>query len=189
MNAPLSYAFVLMLLLAPSAAWAQTRDDDDEKPQSEKCAKLTEEKRRATEECKTPSERRQDDYERRIKEAEEKERPERSSFLKWLHVDGLWTTTSLGSRTYGLVGAHLAVVKIKRLYLFGPPGVMLLSTPGDDQRFRPALTWGFSIQLVPIRIPGTNREAELYINLAKCWTSMSSQAGLDMAGLSITWKK
>jgi hypothetical protein len=183
------YGLVLVILVAPSAAWAQTRDDDDDKKLPEKCAKLTEEKRRATDECKTASERRQDDYERRMKEAEEEERPERTSFLKWLHIDGLWTTTSLGSRTYGLVGAHLAVVKIKRLYLFGPPGVMLLMNNNDSQRVRPALTWGLSIQLVPISLPGTSREFELYLNLVKCWTSGSSQAGMDMAGLSITWKK
>ena len=196
MGARTSYALLLMIpliVVAPSNAWAQQTDsgasDDDKPPQTEKCAKLPEEKRRATDECKSEAERRRDDYERRMKQAEEKERPERTSFLKWLHIDGLWTTTSLGERTYGLIGAHLAVVKIKRLYLYGPPGVMLLVNNPDGQRIRPALTWGFSIQLVPIRLPGTTREMELYLNLAKCWTSTSSQGGLDMAGLSVTWKK
>lgn len=151
---------------------------------------MPEGERRKTDACKTDEERRWDDYERRQKEAEKKERISRTSFLKWMHVDSLWVPTVLGATTYGLIGAHLAVANVGRVYFYGPPGFMLLlEDGGTSRRVRPALTWGISVHLTEFRVPGTSRDAQLFVNLARCWTVGDASGGLDMGGLSVTWKK
>src|SRR5688572_28810602 len=68
--------------VTPPEQGAQTKEESY-------CASLPEKQRRATEKCKTEEERREDDYQRRVAERLEREKPRRTSFLKWLHVDGL----------------------------------------------------------------------------------------------------
>ena len=86
--------------------------------------------------------------------------------------------------------AHLAVANLGRVYLYGPPGVLLLlnDTPGGHE-IRPALTWGVSVYLTEFRVPGVSRPAQLFVNLSKCWTRGGYQNGLNMSGLSVTLKK
>jgi hypothetical protein len=154
-----------------------------------RCDSLPEEKRRKTEECKTDEERREDAQQKRREEAAEKEKPTHSSFWRRVHVDGLSFPTASGVAAYGIVGAHVAVANVGRVYFFGPPGVMLLlEQAGDTRRVTPALSWGFDIYLSDFRIPGTDRTAQLYVNLMKCWTT-SYQNAVDMFGLSLSWKK
>jgi hypothetical protein len=154
-----------------------------------RCDSLPEEKRRKAEECKTDEERREDAQQKRREEAAEKEKPKHSSFWRWVHVDGLSLPTANGVAAYGLVGTHVAVANIGRVYFFGPPGVMLLlEQAGDTHRVTPALTWGFDIYLSDFRFPGTDRTAQLYVNLTKCWIA-GYQNGVDMLGLSLSWKK
>ena len=154
------------------------------------CAKLPEQKRRATEVCKTDEERREDEYQRRVAERLEKEKPTHSSFLKWLHFDGLWTPTTWGSGTFGLVGTHVTIANVGRVNFFGPPGVMLLlEDTGRSRSIRPAITWGISVYLMDFHPPATDNTAQLFLNLAKAQTFGDGRSGMDMAGLSITWKK
>jgi hypothetical protein len=181
------------LLLWSSPLGAQPVADDS--PAREKhnqkpvCTELPEEQRRKHEACLTEAERREADQQRRLKEAELKERPEHTSFLKWVHVDGMWMPTSLGASTYGLIGTHVAVANIGRVHFFGPPGVMLLLENGPEgRRIRPALSWGISFHVTDFRMPGTSNNARLFFNLAKCWTMGNQNMGLDMGGLSVTWK-
>lgn len=152
-----------------------------------RCDSLPEEKRRKTEECKTDEERREDAQQKRRDEAAEKEKPKHTSFWKRVHVDGLSLPTASGVAAYGLVGTHVAVANIGRVYLFGPPGVMLLlEQAGDTRRLTPAISWGFDIYLSDFRFPGTDRTAQLYVNLTKCWMARYQ---VDMFGLSVSWKK
>ena len=99
-------------------------------------------------------------------------------------------TSSSNSGTYGLIGAHFTVANVGRVYFYGPPGVMLLLLPGEngDRRWQPALTWGLSIRLIDIRFPGATHPSRLFANFAKCWTGTDQRFGIDMAGLSLTWK-
>src|SRR5262245_5437562 len=160
---------------------------EDQRPA--RCASLPEEKRRKTEECKTEEERRDDAQQKRREEAAEKEKPKHSSFWRWVHVDGLSLPTASGVGAYGLVGTHVSVANIGRVYFYGPPGVMLLlEDAGDSRRLAPAISWGFDIYLSDFRFPGTERTAQLYVNLTKCWIA-GYEGGVDMFGLSVSWKK
>jgi hypothetical protein len=154
-----------------------------------RCASLPEKRRRNTEECKTEEERREDAQQKRREDAAEKEKPKHTSFWRWVHLDGLSLPTASGVGVYGLVGTHVAVANIGRVYVFGPPGVMLLlEEAGRTRRLKPAFTWGVDLYLSDFRFPGTDRTAQLYVNLTKCWTA-SYQNGIDMFGLSLSWKK
>ena len=160
--------------------------DKNDKP----CKELDEEERRRTDRCKTDEERRLDDQERREKERLARENPQRSSFLRWLHTDGLWMQSSTGSSVYGVIGVHLAVANIGRIHLYGPPGLMLVSHDTPQGRiWRGAFTWGVSFRLGGVKPPGINRRAQLYLNVAKVWTGGDYRNGADMVGLSATWDK
>jgi hypothetical protein len=152
---------------------------------------MPEPERRRTEACKTDEERREDAYQKRLKEIAERETPSHSSFLRWMHLDALWIPTTLGGpTTFGLVGTHITVGDIKGTHVFGPPGVMLvLDDDGVSRTLRPAITWGVSVHVLDFRTPGTNRDTQLYVNLTKVWTMGGYSSSLDMVGMSFTWKK
>jgi hypothetical protein len=154
------------------------------------CASLPEETRRQTDACKTQEERDEDAQAKRRKEATEKEKPKKSSFLRNLLFDAAWVPTSGGGQ-YGLVGTHLDVASIGRIHVFGPPGVLLMMDKSSGEwRVKPALTWGVSIFLTDFEFPGMDgRQAQLFFNLTKAWSAGDVRAGRDLAGLSIAWKK
>jgi len=189
-------AVLTTIAMMPAMAFAQAVEAPPPPQQrpptiTEICALLPDDEAESREDCRADAKRREEEQRRREQAAAEKERPRRSSFLRWMHLDGMWMpTSSSGSGTYGLVGAHVTVANLGRVNFFGPPGVMLLMWPGEhgDRRFQPALTWGFSIRLIDFRFPGATDNARLFANLAKCWTGTDSRLGLDMAGLSLTWK-
>jgi len=170
----------------PTAAAHRQQNPDNEK-ETKRCAEMSEEERRATLRCQTEEERREDEYARIQAEREERERPTRTSFLKWIHVDGLWIANNVGLKSYGLIGTHVAVMEVGRLQFYGPPGVMLImDRDGDSWRARPGLTWGFSLRLTDARLPGTQKNVGLFLNLAKVWTTGSVRSGRDMIGFSMT---
>jgi hypothetical protein len=111
-------------------------------------------------------------------------------FLTRLTVDALWTPGQIDAGMYGLIGMHIAIAKVGRLYVFGPPGVLLVveNTP-RGRLLRPGFTWGISYSLTDVRMPGTRRETQLYLTLGRCWVTGSYSNGLNMVGLSLTWKK
>jgi hypothetical protein len=173
----------MFVLAGVPAAYAQSAGRD-------RCATLSEAERRKTEACKTAEEQAEDEYLQRQKEAEAREARRNTSFWKWMHVDGMWVSTAMGSTTFGVIGAHLAVANIGRIYLYGPPGVMLLLEPtGEGRRITPAWTYGVSILVTEFRMPGTDRTTQLFVNIAKTWTVGDHRNGMDMGGLSFTWKK
>ena len=113
-----------------------------------------------------------------------------AKFLKWVKVDAAWMPGQLDAGFYGVIGMHVAVAKVGRLYVFGPPGVMLVvQDTGEGRILRPAFTWGFSYALTEVRIPSTRRNAQLYLTLGRCWVTGSYSNGLNMVGLSVTWKE
>ena len=184
--------FVCLTILAlPKTAAAQSGSDKEtpaERRQS--CASLREERRRQIDRCKTQEERDADAQEKRRKEEAERERPSRTSFLRRLHLDGLWIPTSTGAGQYGVIGTHLDVGSIGRLHFFGPPGLMLVTEQTEDGwRLRPAFTWGISVFIGGVQLPGAKDKAQLYFNFAKTWTAGNMQTGRDLAGLSLSWKK
>lgn len=127
--------------------------------------------------------------ERRAASAQSETSP-RSLFRKWVHLDVMWIPPSNNFDAFGIVGTHLAIANIGRLYIYGPPGVMLLrQRHGGDWMLRPAFTWGFSFYLTEFSIPGWEQEAQLFANVTKVWTEGDQRNGIDMVGLSLTFKK
>jgi hypothetical protein len=166
----------------------QQAQKDDKERRETPCSEMAEDERRETTRCMTDAELRQADYEKLQREREERERSTRTSFLKWIHVDGLWTATEFNRRSFGLIGTHVAVMEFGRLHLYGPPGVMLvMERSGESWRARPGLTWGLSVHLTDVTMPGSQKRAGLYLNLAKLWTTGNFRNGRDMIGLSMTW--
>ncbi len=140
-------------------------------------------------ECDSPSCKRE-------RERLEKEKPSRSSFFDRVHLDVLGAPPQIGggSNLVGLVGAHLTIAEFGRIYLFGPPGVMVAVHAAEDGRsgrWRPmtALTWGISVRLIDFRVRGANRRTVMFLNLTKLWTWGDFSRGTDFAGLSFAWKR
>jgi hypothetical protein len=114
----------------------------------------------------------------------------KSNFMRRIHLDGLWTTTSTQGRLYGLVGSHLSLVDIGRLQVFGPPGVILLSVPDTDgsRQITLGYTWGVSVRLADMRF--LDRDMTLFANVTKLWVNSgegatASMRGFDAVGFSI----
>jgi hypothetical protein len=122
--------------------------------------------------------------------APQRETSPRSLFRKWVHLDVMWIPPSNNVDAFGIIGTHLAIANIGRLYIYGPPGVMLIrQRNGGEWMLRPAFTWGFSFYLTEFSIPGWEQEAQLFANVTKVWTEGDQRNGIDMVGLSLTFKK
>ena len=181
-------AFFLAVPGTASAQSGSAKETPAERRQT--CESMKEERRRQIDRCKTQEEKDADAQAERRREQAEREKPTRTSFLRRLHLDGLWIPTSTGVGQYGVIGTHLDVGSVGRLHFFGPPGLMLVTEKTEDGwRLRPSLTWGISLFIGGVRLPGAKDEAQLYFNFAKSWTAGNMQAGRDLAGLSLSWKK
>ena len=118
------------------------------------------------------------------------EEDSRTLFLRWLHADVLWMPLESGNNTFGLVGAHLTVMRLGRMEIYGPPGVILLrQRDGSRTVVRPGYTWGFSVRLADVRVPGTQRRVTLFGDLARVWTHGDHRNGMTLGGFSITFKR
>jgi hypothetical protein len=111
--------------------------------------------------------------------------------LKNLHYDGPWTNSETGARVYGL-GTHLTLAHAGRVYLWGPPGMLLLRRPEGKVEVR--MTWGVDIHVVDIPIRGY--KLPVYFSIAKVFNQEErkaienhANAGMDMAGISVTIKR
>ena len=183
---------LIVVLSFPADALArQTEDPEDlwKRPGRDRpCDTLEEEERRRTERCKTDEERRIDEQNARRAAAMQREKPEHSWFLKWLHADALWLPGRAGADVFGLVGFHLAVARIGRVHLFGPPGLMvLLHDTNEGRRVRPAFTWGLGYSLTEMHVPFKQEPMQLFLNVAEA--RVTGGGNLTMVGLSVTWRK
>src|SRR5436190_9921195 len=117
--------------------------------------------------------------------------PRHSMFLTRMHLDGLAATSQSQARVYGIVGFHLSLVDIGRVQLFGPPGVLLLTVPGElgGRTETIGYTWGLSVRLSDIRLNSRTKNMTLFLNISKVWTGAESAGGntggYDIVGLSI----
>ena len=123
------------------------------------------------------------------------EKSKHSSFMTRVHLDGLWTSASSGTRLYGLVGSHISVVDVGRLQVFGPPGVLLLSVPdyAGSRRMTLGYTWGLSVRLADVRLFGPAKDMTLFLNMSKVWMAdggnEQTAGGNTMMGFSIASRK
>ena len=146
------------------------KDNDKEKDKNDK--------------CKDPAEVIREQI---IKERMEKEKgPSKSRFFEKVHVDALWIPGQTDAKFLGVVGAHLTVIEMGRVHLFGPPGVMVLRSDGQ---IRTALTWGFSLYLTQFKLPGTKSELALFGDFARAWTFGDYRTGTDLIGMSVAWRR
>jgi hypothetical protein len=117
--------------------------------------------------------------------------PKHSTFLTRMHLDGLAATSQTQGRVYGIVGFHMSLVDIGRVQLFGPPGVLLLTVPGElgGRTATVGYTWGLSIRLSDIRLNSRTKNMTLFLNISKVWSGTESAGGntggYDIVGLSI----
>jgi hypothetical protein len=114
--------------------------------------------------------------------------------LKNLHYDGAWTSGSKGPRAYGLVGSHLTLAQKGRVYLWGPPGVLVIRRP--EGKIDVKMTWGVDVFIAEIPLPSTERKLPLYFSVAKVFGKTEQEAiqhgvntGTDMIGFSVTIKR
>jgi hypothetical protein len=123
------------------------------------------------------------------------EKSKHSSFMTRVHLDGLWTSASSGTRLYGLVGSHISLVDVGRLQVFGPPGVLLLSVPdyAGSRRVTLGYTWGLSVRLADVRLFGPAKDMTLFLNMSKVWMADGGNertgSGYTMMGFSIAPRK
>ena len=122
--------------------------------------------------------------------------PKHSSFLTRVHLDGLWTSTATGSRSYGIIGSHVSLVDVGRLQVFGPPGVMLLTVPDETGGRRVTLgyTWGLSLRLADVRLGAPTKNMTLFLNVTKVFLASGAAAGsgtkgFDIVGFSLAPRK
>ena len=76
--------------------------------------------------------------------------------LKNLHFDGAWTNSEKGPRVYGLFGTHLTLAHAGRVYLWGPPGMLVLRRPEGQVEVK--MTWGVDIFVADVPLPGGARQ-------------------------------
>jgi len=183
----------LWLIVAAAPAAAQVRAVAADRPAAPaNCDWMSEATRRLTSSC---SRLRSDDADELRRGEPQRQTAEPSgfsfaSFLKYLHTDVLWTPSETGAGLQGLVGVHLVVANIGRVHFFGPPGVMLVTqNTSTGKMVRVASTWGTSIYLLDFRLPGSRQAGQLFVNLGKAWTSGDQRTGINMIGLSATWRK
>ena len=123
------------------------------------------------------------------------EKSKHSSFMTRVHLDGLWTSASSGTRLYGLVGSHISLVDVGRLQVFGPPGVLLVTVPNENGGRRVTLgyTWGLSVRLADARLFGPAKDVTVFLNVSKVWMANGGDArtpgGYNMMGFSIASRK
>ena len=118
--------------------------------------------------------------------------PESPSILRWVHIDAFWLQVSSeegGQSSLGLIGTHIALAHLGRVYVYNAPGILLLRDENElGWSLRVHMTWGVSVYLTDIRMPGMRRPAQLFINLANVG-GRDNHPGMQMAGFSITMKK
>ncbi len=115
--------------------------------------------------------------------------------LRNLHYDGAWTNSESGPRFYGLFGTHLTLAHASRVYLWGPPGMLLLRRP--DGRIEVKMTWGVDIFVADVPVPwATGYRLPLFFSIAKVFgkseeTALQNQVntGINMIGFSVTLKR
>jgi len=133
--------------------------------------------------------------ERTLTARTQSEAPTKSAWWSHLHMDAMWPMTQWGSCVYGVIGMHATIELVGRLQVFIAPGIMLLILPSgpDAHELKPAADWGFTYRICKFRFPGSERRANLHLNLAKAWIFGGPEdvvgTSVNLAGFSITFDK
>jgi len=124
------------------------------------------------------------------------ENVEKSGFFSKLHFDVPYVMAQTnGWHTYTYFGVHITPFDIKkRVYVWLPPGVSLISLPAPDgRRLMPAYGAGVSFRWFDFHFPEASTQSTLYFNFAEFFVQDSSIPGIEnkftMMGFSITAKK
>jgi hypothetical protein len=96
---------------------------------------------------------------------------------------------------YGVFGTHMTLAHAGRIYLWGPPGILVLRNPGGQ--FEVKMTWGVDVLVGHVPVPfGPKYTLPLYVTIAKVFgqaegtaLQKGANAGLNMVGLSVTIKR
>jgi hypothetical protein len=123
-------------------------------------------------------------------------RAEQETFTKWwnhIHLDALWLTPNVPA-SYGLIGVHATLKVVGRWQVFVAPGAIFLNVPTSarTRAWVPATDLGVSYRLFDLRLPGSQRQGTVHLNLARAW--ILGQSGsivastVDLAGFSLTLK-
>jgi hypothetical protein len=168
---------------------------------TKRCSELSEKERRKTERCKTDEERREDEQKKKDEEIAEKEKPTKTSFWKHVHLDlpGIRADNGNGYVCCSAIGVHLTAFEVKRLQIYGPPGLLLVrqQVGPDEWQWRAAYSWGVGYYLGTATLPFVHRPGKFYFNLTKIWTTQSasmetlgaSSNESSMAALSVVFAK
>jgi len=116
----------------------------------------------------------------------------REYLLRNLHYDAVWTNGWAKPKAFGLFGTHLTLARTGRFYLWGPPGMLVISRPRGKLDLK--MTWGVDVFIADLPnpfLPG--RKLSIYGSVAKVFGKRENtliqkgvNAGMNMAGLSIT---
>jgi hypothetical protein len=124
------------------------------------------------------------------------ENVDKSWFFSKLHFDVPYVMAQTnGWHTYTYFGVHITPFDIKkRVYVWLPPGVSLISVPAPDgHKLMPAYGAGLSFRWFDFRFPQASAQSTLYFNLAEFFVQDSTIPGMQnkftMMGFSITAKK
>jgi len=112
--------------------------------------------------------------------------------LRNLHYDGFWTNGFSKPRALGLFGTHLTLANAGRIYLWGPPGMLIVRRP--EGKIDVKMTYGVDIFLGDLPNPfRPEKKMPVYFSVAKVFGKPEAAAiksgvrvGLDMAGFSVT---
>ena len=125
----------------------------------------------------------------------QREEVHKTVWWEHVHFDALWPMTQLHGSVFGVVGMHATIEVAGRLQIFVAPGAILLNLPKgrSEREWRPATDWGIAWRMFDFTMPGTDRRANLHLNLAKAWLiggpGNLTTSSIDLAGFSVTFAK
>jgi hypothetical protein len=125
----------------------------------------------------------------------QREEVHKTVWWEHVHFDALWPMMQLHGSVFGVVGMHATIEVAGRLQIFVAPGAILLNLPKgrSEREWRPATDWGIAWRMFDFTMPGTDRRANLHLNLAKAWLiggpGNLTTSSIDLAGFSVTFAK
>jgi hypothetical protein len=119
----------------------------------------------------------------------------KTTWWEHVHLDAGWPAIQSGVSVYGVLGMHATTTIRGRFQIFVAPGAMLMNVPTMDggRAWKVATNYGIAYRLGQFKFPGSDRQAQLHLNLAKAWLlgagpEVPTQS-TDFVGLSMTFKK
>jgi len=125
------------------------------------------------------------------------EKQDHSSFLKYVHFDGLWTVAQFDTKyrtqqPFGILGMHVAIPMpgYKRLQIIIPPGAMVFTYPyGRERKWAPGATFGGGLKLFEFDPRIVSSRAALHLNFVRAIIPIEEniKTQISMVGGSVTF--